>query len=73
MTDKAYDRHAECRRHLEELVFDIFLLGEGTSDGAFLLTYDEEDGRYGSQNGRVKETKREELALNGKDEGDKEG
>lgn len=73
MANEAYDGHAKCSSHLEELVLDIFLLGESTGGGASLLPDDEKDGCYGCQDGCVEETKGEELALNREDKRDKKG
>jgi len=73
VSDETYDRHANRSRHLETLVFDIPLLGKGTSDGAPLFSADEVYGGYGRQEGRVEEAQREELALRWDDEGEEGG
>ena len=73
MANETYDRHAERSSHLEDLVLDMFLLGQSTGGSASLLSDDEEDCRCRSQNGGIEETKSEKLALDREDKRDEDG
>jgi hypothetical protein len=70
VSDEPDDGHAECRCHLQELVFDIFLLAQRAGLGALLLLHDEEDGGDGRQDGRVQQREREQFVWKWQEDGD---